>query len=94
MDWDNPAYEINKGLLFKEDGRRNPDPDDEALEVFKRGWRYAVYPDDEDFGENAFRDYHGRTWGIDSACSLVRLLKNFKKRCTIGVWNKCVNRDC
>ena len=63
MDWDNPAYEINKGLLFKGDGRRNPDPDDEALEVFKRGWRYAVYPDDEDFGENAFRELSWQNLG-------------------------------
>ncbi|RQG88876.1 hypothetical protein EA462_10790 [Natrarchaeobius halalkaliphilus] len=54
MDWDDPAHEINRGLLYEEDGRTDPDPDDQRLETFKRGWRYGVYPADEDFGELAF----------------------------------------
>jgi len=94
MDWDNPAYEINKGLLFKNDGRRNPDPDDEALEVLNAAGSMQSILTTKISERMPSGSYHGRTWGIDSVCSLVRLLKNFKRRCTVGVWNKCVNRDC
>jgi hypothetical protein len=54
MDWDDPEYEINRGLLYKDDIRKDPQPDDERLTTFKRAWQYAVYPNDEDFGDLAF----------------------------------------
>ena len=63
MDWDDPEYEINRGLLHKEDDRKDPDPDDERLETFKRGWRYAVYSEDEDFGEQAFEELSWQNLG-------------------------------
>ena len=57
MDWDHPAYEINKGLLYEEDGRRVLEPgDDEAFGVFETGWSSAVTAGGEDYGENAFRE--------------------------------------
>ncbi|UWG49314.1 Uncharacterized protein AArcCO_4139 (plasmid) [Halalkaliarchaeum sp. AArc-CO] len=56
MDWKNPAHQINKGLLYEEDDRRDLElGDDEALSVFLTGWSNANNPDSEDFGENAFR---------------------------------------
>jgi len=64
MDWENPAYEINKGLLYEEDGRRELEPnDDEALSVFLTGWSNANNPDSEDFGETAFKELSWRNLG-------------------------------
>lgn len=63
MDWDAPAYEINKDLLYREDIQKDPTPDDERLETFKRGWQYAVYPADEDYGEQAFAELSWQNLG-------------------------------
>jgi hypothetical protein len=61
--WDNPTYDIHKGLLYSGDDRRDPEPDDEALEVFKRGWQSGMYDDDEDFGERAFQTLSWKNLG-------------------------------
>lgn len=63
MSWYDPEHEIHKGLLYKNDSRKNPRPDDERLETFKRGWRYAIYPEDEDFGEQAFEELSWQNLG-------------------------------
>jgi hypothetical protein len=54
MEWKDPPYEITKGFAYKTDGRLDPDPDDERLDVFTRGWAKAVDPEQEDYGETAF----------------------------------------
>ena len=35
MSFENPTEEIHRGLLYEEDGRTDPDPDDERLNVFR-----------------------------------------------------------
>jgi len=64
MDWEDPAYEINKGLLFQEDERRQLKSDDnEALSVFLTGWSNAVNPNSKDFGERTFKELSWRNLG-------------------------------
>ncbi|MFC7138082.1 hypothetical protein ACFQRB_19635 [Halobaculum litoreum] len=63
MDWSDPAYEINKGLLFDDDERVDPTPDDQRFDVFRRGWGEAVDGDKADFGERAFRTLSWRNLG-------------------------------
>lgn len=63
MDWENPAYEINKGLLAAGDERIDPDPDDQRLNVFERGWSEAVDSEKDDFGEQAFKTLSWRNLG-------------------------------
>lgn len=52
--WDNPTYDIHKGLLYSGDDRRDPEPDDDAIKVFKEGWWRATTSEQEDYGEQAF----------------------------------------
>jgi len=64
MEWEDPAYEINRGLLYEEDTRRELEPgNEEALSVFLTGWSNAVNPDNEDFGEIAFSQLSWRNLG-------------------------------
>lgn len=57
------THEVNKALTYETDGRRNPDPDNEALKVFKNGWWMGANPDGEDFGENAHRELSWQNLG-------------------------------
>ena len=57
MDWDNPYHEINKGCLYKEDGREHMDLEqDKKLDAFLVGWSRGVNPEGEDYGEQAFEE--------------------------------------
>jgi len=80
MDWENPAYEIDKGLLYEEDGRRELEPgDDEALSVFLTGWSDANNPDSEDFGEMAFKKLSWRNLGYRLGLLFGETPRNLKE---------------
>lgn len=56
MPDESPTYDLNQALTYEKDGRRDPDPDDEALDVFKNGWWKGANPEQEDFGETAHKE--------------------------------------